>query len=96
MTLLKHVVVTGEVKTTGICLLSVVNIDAKNSMQLLSIAFWINNIDPSLDLRGQIRLLSRTQHLKLDTGYYPFGVSVSSGWQLLKIVGVNYQLWLCP
>jgi len=51
MTLLKHVLVTGAVKTTGICPLSVVNKDVKivcsNSALMRDESI---NIDPSFDL----------------------------------------------
>ena len=58
MTLLKHVLVTGGVETTGICPLSVVIIDAKIVCNNSALRVGSINNDPSLDLRGPIRLLS--------------------------------------
>ena len=57
MTLLKYVLVIGAVETRGMSPLSVVNIDAKLVCNYLALRVGPINNDPSLDLRGPIRLL---------------------------------------
>ena len=57
MTLFKHVLVKDGVEKTGICSISVVNIDAKLVCNNSALRVESINIGPSLHLRGSIRLL---------------------------------------